>query len=117
MNTSEIARVCHEANRALQQIQNDPTIPVSPPWEKLGREMVRSIESGVLGILDGNTPEQSHQSWIDFKLSHGWKWGPVKDEVAKEHPLLVPYEELPEQQKLKDHLFSAIVLALGGAPQ
>lgn len=108
----EIARVCHEANRALQTIQDDPTIPISPEWEQLDDETILSAIQGVAGIQGGNTPEQSHQNWMQFKLDHGWVRGPVKDEALKQHPLLVPYAELPAAQQLKDHLFSAIVKAL-----
>ena len=112
MKAMDIARVCHEANRALQKIQNDPTIGVGPGWEDLDAETRLSALDGVLGVQDGNTPEQSHANWCQFKLENGWVKGPVKDENKKEHPLLVPYNELPESQKIKDALFVAIVEAL-----
>ena len=38
--------------------------------------------------------------------------GPVKDEAAKTHPDLVPFDQLPEHEKQKDRLFMAIVRAL-----
>lgn len=107
-----IARVCHEANRALQTAQADPTIPVAAPWDECGEEMQLSAVSGVQGVIDGNTPEQSHEGWVRFKLDHGWVVGPVKDEAKKEHPLLVPYNELPNSQRVKDSLFVNIVKAL-----
>lgn len=113
MEPREIAQVCHEANRALQQIQNDPTIPVSPSWWDLDEETMFSAVDGVENIIDTNaTPEQSHENWCRFKRQHGWALGPVKDEAKKEHPLLVPYAELPESQQIKDALFHAIVNAL-----
>lgn len=114
MTASQIARVVHEANRALQIEQNDPTIPVSPSWEDLDDETRRSAVEGVTNILTGKvtSPEQSHVEWMRFKQENGWTLGPVKDEGKKEHPLLVPYRELPEDAKLKDALFFAIVNAL-----
>lgn len=111
-NPQVIARVCHEANRALQIEQADPTIPVSPLWDDLDSETRESAVVGVQGVLKGNTPEQSHETWTEFKVAHGWTLGPVKDEAKKEHPLLVPYADLPESQKIKDTLFVAIVKAL-----
>jgi hypothetical protein len=114
MTATQIARVVHEANRALQIEQNDPTIPVSPSWDDLDDETRRSAVEGVTNILTGKvtTPEQSHVEWMRFKQENGWTPGPVKDEGKKEHPLLVPYRELPEDQRLKDGLFFAIVNAL-----
>lgn len=112
---TQIAHVCHAANRALQIEQNDPTIPVSPRWDKLDEETRQSAIQGVQNILDGKvtTPEQSHIEWMRFKHNHGWKLGPVKDEDKREHPLLVSYIELPVAQRIKDALFFAIVQALG----
>ena len=112
----EIARVCHEANRAMQIIQMDPTVPViSVPWDLLDEETRQSAVDGVTNIITGSvsTPEESHESWCKFKTEHGWELGPAKDEVLKQHPCLVPYGELPVEQQDKDHLFFAIVGALG----
>jgi hypothetical protein len=43
------------------------------------------------------------------KINNGWKYGKEKDPEKKEHPCLVPYYELPSEQKVKDHLFKHMV--------
>lgn len=108
----EIARVCHDANRAVQIVQDDPSIPVSPAWDDLDGETIASAMDGVEGVLGGNSPEQSHQQWCRFKLKNGWVLGPVKSETLKQHPLLVAYEDLPDSQRAKDAIFVSIVQAL-----
>lgn len=115
MIAHDIAQVCHEANRTLQIIQNDMGIPVSEPWETLDHETRESAVTGVEDILNGTviTPVQSHENWMKFKADHGWVFGIIKDDVRKQHPCMVPYEELPADQKIKDALFFAIVRALG----
>lgn len=112
MILEQIAHVCHEANRALQIEQANPAIPVSVHWEDLDLETQASAVEGIVGVLNGNTPEQSHENWMAFKLAHGWTLGPIKDEVKKEHPLLAPYNQLPRSQQIKDALFCAIVKVL-----
>lgn len=107
-----IAEACHEANRVLQKAFGDP---VSPRWEYADAHTQASVIDGVHAHLDATTtltPEESHQNWCAFKRSEGWTWGPVKDAAKKQHPLLVHYDDLPQHQKLKDHLFKAIVEAL-----
>lgn len=43
-----------------------------------------------------------HEGWMDQRRMEGWTYAPVRDNAAREHPLLVPYAELPEEQKEKD---------------
>jgi hypothetical protein len=31
----------------------------------------------VIGAINGNTPEQSHESWLKFKEADGWAYGPA----------------------------------------
>lgn len=110
MNAAHIARVCHEANRALQIIQGDPA--PSPAWEDAPEWQTNSAIEGVQHAIDGATPEELHDSWCDLKYGDGWVHGEVKDAEAKTHPCLVGYSELPEDQRLKDELFQSIVGAL-----
>jgi hypothetical protein len=112
LTVDQIAHVVHDANRALQIEQADPTIPVSPLWEQTDAETQRSAIGGVEGVLIGHTAEMSHEGWTRFKLDNGWKLGPIKDLEKKEHPLLVPYADLPPAQQIKDALFVGIVKIL-----
>jgi hypothetical protein len=64
---------------------------------------------GVEGVLAGNGPEQSHESWLAEKKADGWRYGPIKDPAAKTHPCFVPYAELPPEQKGKDAIFVGVV--------
>lgn len=110
MTPDEIAQVCHEANRAMQAVQGDPA--PSPPWAEAPAWQRESATAGVQTALTGARPAALHQAWCDQKSADGWRYGPVKDAIAKTHPCLVPYHELPPEQRAKDRLFAAIVKAL-----
>jgi hypothetical protein len=43
-----------------------------------------------------------HDRWVSDLERDGWRSGPVKDPVAKEHPLLVGWSELSEDDRDKD---------------
>lgn len=106
----DIARVCHEANRALQAIHGDPA--PSPGWVDAPEWQRESAIEGVAAAKAGATPAEQHAAWCDSKRRDGWRHGPVKDAEAKTHHCLVPYAELPPEQQVKDHVFVAIVGAL-----
>lgn len=111
---ADVAKVVHEANRALQELLQTPGVPVSPPWEDAPEDQRRSAINGVRYTRENPdvTPEDSHDNWSREKWDNGWVWGEVKDPEAKTHPNLVPYSALPAGERAKDALFGAIVRAL-----
>jgi hypothetical protein len=110
MNYEQIARVCHEVNRAYCESLGDMSQPVwegAPQWQK---------DSAMLGVKlhsENNVgPQASHESWMAQKVAEGWVYGPVKDPEAKTHHCIVPFELLPQAQQAKDFIFRAVVHAL-----
>ncbi len=111
MTVQQIASICHEANRAYcEAIGDSSQLPwnQAPEWQRL------SAVEGVQHALDGESPEQLHESWSKTKTDDGWVFGEVKDAEAKTHPCLVSYAQLPAAQQLKDALFLGVVNALKG---
>jgi RyR domain len=108
------ARTAHEMNRVYCLALGDAS---QVPWEWALPEMKDSVRKGVEGALAGNTPEQSHESWLAHRIERGWVYGPAKDPNAKPptHPCLVPYAELPEAQRKKDEIFVKTVRTMAAA--
>lgn len=46
--------------------------------------------------------ENVHEVWAKSRVNEGWKIGPVRNDSKKETPCLVPYSELPENEKEYD---------------
>lgn len=44
-----------------------------------------------------------HEVWAATRIAQGWTYGPERNDAEKKHPCLVPYEELPENEKVYDH--------------
>lgn len=107
----EIARVCHEANRAWCIAQKDFSQQL---WEHAEDWQRDSAIKGVRFAMDNpNAPDSAqHNAWMEDKIKNGWIYGEVKDAGLKTHPCIVPFEQLPEHQQAKDRLFRAIVKAL-----
>lgn len=106
-----IARVCHEANRAYCETIGDTS---QRPWleaEEWQRES--AIQGVTFALASPSAPAcAQHDAWVADKRAAGWTYGPVKDAAKKQHPCIVPYAELPVEQRRKDALFKAIVRAL-----
>lgn len=104
------ARAAHEVNRAYCLALGDDS---QLPWDQAPEWQKESARKGVaLHVCDSDaTPDASHRAWLEEKVATGWKYGPVKDAEKREHPCMVPFEELPREQQAKDHLFRATVHA------
>lgn len=104
---SDIAMVCHEANRAYCKTSGDFS---QPPWEEAPEWQKKSAMNGVALHISGDYgPEASHESWMKEKLNDGWVYGEEKNSELKTHPCLVPFDQLSTYQQGKDYLFRAIV--------
>ena len=43
-----------------------------------------------------------HEVWAENRISEGWSYGPERSDTLKQHPCLIPYDELPEYEKAYD---------------
>ena len=109
-----IARVCHEANRAWCEINGDES---QRPWALADGWQTQSAIRGVMFRLENpRAPDSAtHDAWSADKISEGWRYGEVKDPSARTHPCLVPFDELPAEQRMKDVLFGALVRSMAAA--
>jgi hypothetical protein len=107
---NEVARVCHEVNHAYCQSIGQASVPWrdAPEWQRA------SARSGVATVLKDPTISHGdlHRAWVEDKVRDGWTHGAVKDADAKTHPCMVPFEELPECERIKDALFLGVVRAM-----
>lgn len=53
-----------------------------------------------------------HEVWAQTRISQGWSFGEERNDAAKKHPCLVPYEELSEEEKTYDRNTSVQTLKL-----
>lgn len=65
--------------------------------------------------LVGLTEEMArnvHDVWAQSRLSQGWRYGEARNDREKTHPCLIPYEELPEEEKEYDRRTATETLKL-----
>ena len=46
--------------------------------------------------------ENVHDVWAKTRIEQGWTYGPERDDDTKKHPCLIPYNQLPEEEKVYD---------------
>ena len=60
-----------------------------------------ALDSALESLIEA-LAENVHDTWAKGRMEDGWTYGPVRDDVQKRHPCLVPYGELPESEKEYD---------------
>lgn len=60
-----------------------------------------TLDSSLESLVEA-LAENVHDTWAKGRIDEGWTYGPVRDDVKKHHPCLVPYGELSESEKEYD---------------
>ncbi|MBQ1276067.1 MAG: hypothetical protein IIY15_02535 [Flavobacteriales bacterium] len=55
-----------------------------------------------LNVLIEKMSKNVHEVWAKNRIEQGWTYGETRNDALKQHPCLVPYEELPEVEKMYD---------------
>ncbi len=46
--------------------------------------------------------ENIHDMWALTRMEKGWTYGKERDDILKQHPCLIPYNQLSEEEKTFD---------------
>ncbi|MEW6386502.1 MAG: RyR domain-containing protein [Thermodesulfobacteriota bacterium] len=126
----KLAQAIHEKYRKNQEVIKPPDDPAMQPWENLREDLkesnrqqadqipekLRVVGYGIRPTTGGKparlelTVEEvellarmEHDRWLKDKMTAGWSYAPPpRNDEKKTHPCLVPWEQLPEEEKDKD---------------
>lgn len=105
-----ISKLIYEATRIEAGWSKRTIIPEE--WEKrdvkFRKQFVKIIDT-YLSLKKLPTPSEAHNSWMQSYFEMGWKYGKIRDVNKKIHPDLLPFEELPKDEKDKDAIFLVFV--------
>ena len=59
------------------------------------------LEDGILELGE-LLARNAHDVWAKERMNQGWTYGNSRNDEAKKHPCLIPYEDLPESEKAYD---------------
>jgi len=125
-----LARAIHDQYRVTMstQVQEHPDQGMVP-WDALPErlkesnrrqaehilEKIRAVGYDILPMTDWTAnkicftqheieflAEMEHNRWMDAMREEGFSFGSTRSEEGKKHPLMVPYRDLPENEKKKD---------------
>lgn len=65
-----------------------------------------------LDALKEKMAENVHEIWAQARMQQGWTYGPERNDTLKQHPCLVPYQLLPDEEKEYDRMTAIATLKL-----
>lgn len=109
MTIEQIAEVVHN----IQKVFCESIGEIIPAWADAPHMQATTLQ-GVIDLIENPTAIGgfSHEQWMKHKIAQGYVWGEVRDHEKKTHPSLVPFNELPHNEQVKDHLFVETVRSL-----
>lgn len=108
----QTARVVHEALRAYKRTLGEPA---AGGWDETSQENRDATLASVEHVKNGLpnvTPASLHEEWMARKIEQGWRYGPVRNAATKQHPDIVPTDQLSPEALMKDEILIALVLTL-----
>jgi len=69
------------------------------------------LDSEILELSEA-LAKNTHEVWSENRIKDGWTYGAERDDEKRLHPCLIPYEELPEEEKEYDRHTSLEALKL-----
>lgn len=67
--------------------------PIDTSRVRLGDDLLALVEA---------LARNNHEVWARQRMRDGWRYGPARNDERREHPSLVPYDELPDSEKRYD---------------
>lgn len=67
--------------------------PIDTKEVTLSEELMELVEAMAKNV---------HEVWAETRIEQGWTFGPERNDSLKHHPCLIPYEELPEEEREYD---------------
>lgn len=77
--------------------------PIDTTDVKLPEELEKLVEEMSKNV---------HEVWAETRIKQGWTYGEQRNDELKTHPCLVPYDDLPEEEKEFDRNTSIGTLKL-----
>lgn len=83
-------------SREFCKMESDGT-PSGNSSKQPTQELPREID-----LLVEQMAEHVHDVWMQTRIEQGWTYAPERNDALKTHPSLVPYDQLPEEEKIYD---------------
>jgi hypothetical protein len=102
----QIAKIIHAAMTMETTISGK----MSPPWHIVAASLTEDV--CMVRERKGMTPTDFHDNWKAKMVEEGFIYGSDFDLEAQTCPFLVPFDELPQVEQMRNTLFVSLVRAL-----
>lgn len=81
-------------------------------WDKVCEEIFQKQKTITFSELVFSLAHMTHDEWKRSMVNSGWRYGKQKSVPERVHPYLIPYEELPNEQKEKNEVLCQAYLTV-----
>jgi class 3 adenylate cyclase len=106
-STNNAMRSWEELSEDLKDANRAQAADIPNKLNRIGYELAPShgLSPAKLQFTERDIEDlavREHERWMDERSRNGWIYGSLKDSSRKHHPLLIPWNQLPEDEREKD---------------
>lgn len=90
----------------------DPTWRMDMTYKPKPIDLSDIILSDNLQELIELLARNTHKVWAETRIKNGWTYGKKRDDILKQHPCLLPYNEILDSEKEYDRTIALNIVKL-----
>lgn len=105
-----VSRVAYVAMQEWRHVTHQAMLRMK--WAELPllwKEHVKIVVARCFVNMEVPTGKELHQRCYAEGVAAGWTYSDIIDTEKKQHPDVLPWEEMSQEQRITDHIMSAII--------
>ncbi len=110
LSIDTVTHLVYDADRLWLSVIDH--IDQQPPWATAGvglKQLHKWLVQTFWEFDPVPGPAEAHAIWFTMFTDAGWTHGPIIDGAAKEHPWVQPHQDLSDDEKKQQNIYTSIL--------
>lgn len=103
LTEKEAEKIINTFDEKYPELEFEVEASIIPTYAMKNSEPTITVNQKEYADVATDFAKQEHENWVKSRMEQGWRYGTSVDLANKTHPLLKPWDQLPDQYKQVDY--------------